>query len=155
MSGLSSIAPFLAGIPYVGTILTTTVGSLGLILPAIGVFALTAGKVLFDVAKWGVGKLGDIAQDIEEKAKKRMFLNNIKKALDNIEKQIVGQIEKININEFKESYINSKFPQKILLENKIKIIKEKHMDTQKLAEKEFFSLEQLKNDLLLVVPEEV
>ncbi|KAA0259407.1 hypothetical protein FHQ18_00580 [Deferribacter autotrophicus] len=148
IEGLSAIAPFLAGIPIVGPVLAG-IGSVGAIaLPVIGSFALAAGKVLFDVAKWGVGKIGDVATVVEEKAKRRIFLNQVKKELDKIESQMISQIEKLNIEEFKENYIKSKFPQKVILEEKIKLIKSKQFETLKLAEEELVSLNNFKSELM-------
>ncbi len=142
----SSAGALLSTIPVVGTIATAT-------LPVIGAFALTAGKILFDVAKWGVGKLGDVASHLEEKAKKKSYLMDIKNSLDKIEKQVLPQIDKINIEEFKTSYLESKFPQKKLLEEKIKLLQERQFQEEKLLNEDLELLEKFKNELLLIHPQ--
>ena len=148
VAGIGSISTLLGGIPLIGGIIATAATSAAVMVPVIGTFALAAGKVLFDVGKWGVGKLGDMAVIAEEKAKKIAYLKQIEKSLKKIESQIVSQIDKININDFRENYIKSKFPQKSILEEKIKIIESKQIETIQIAQEEMLVLEKFKSELL-------
>ncbi len=147
VAGGTAAAPVLAAIPVVGPFLAVGAGIAAAAVPIMGVFALAAGKVLFDVGKWGVGILGKGLEGLEEKAAKTMYANKVDKSLSEIEKQLIGEIDKINLNEFKEKYIESLFPEKILLENKIKLLKEKQLDTQLSTREQIAELEQFKMEL--------
>jgi len=154
IGGFSSVAPFLAAIPYVGPVLAGigTVSSVA--LPVIGAFVLGAGKVLFDVAKWGVNKAGDLAEKTEETIYKKKFIASINKQLDEILQKIISKIQMINVDEFKDTYIKSKFPQKKMLEEKIKMLQNKKIEKFNNAQQIkneilqlYYDLEELKNEL--------
>ncbi len=147
LAGVGAIAPTLALIPVVGPLLAGAAGIGALAIPIVGTFAIATGKVLFDVGKWGVGKVGDVAIYAEEKAKKMAYVNQVKKSLDTIEEQIISDIDKIGVESFEEQYVDSKFPQKSMLEKKIELVKSKQMDTDTHAQEEISELESFKNKL--------
>jgi len=127
----------------------TAIGAFGAVaLPVVGAIALAASKVIFDVGKWGVGKIGDLAQIAEEKARKIAYIRSIEKSLSAIEKTLLKNVDKINLNEFKEEYIKSKFPQKSILEEKIKLINDKKFETTQLSQGDIKILEEFKMSLL-------
>lgn len=141
LGGVSSIAPILGTIPYIGPALMGIGSVTAVTLPIIGAFALGAGKILFDVAKWGINKTGDLAQAAEEKLYKKKYISNINEQLDKILKQIVSQIQMINFDGFKDKYIEIKFPQKEILEAKIKLLKNKKIE-------KFQNITQIKKEIL-------
>ena len=154
MGGLGGVAPMLAAVPYVGSILGGIGAVSTIVLPIVGAFALSAGKILFDVAKWGVNKAGDLTQIAEEKLYKKKYISSINKQLDDIFKQIITQIEMINLEEFKDSYIKTKFPQKQILEEKIELLKNKKLEKSQNLQLEkneilnlYTTIEELKNEL--------
>jgi len=148
LGGLIGASPMLAVIPVVGPILAGVGAVSSVALPAIGAFALGAGKILFDVAKWGVGKAGDLAEIAEEKVYKKKYISAINKQLDKLLKDLVAQIQIVNLEEFKENYIKTKFPQKQLLEEKIKMLKDKKVATN-------YAIQEEKNEVLKLYNEVV
>ena len=144
----------LAAVPYIGPVLAGIGAVSTIALPIVGAFALSAGKILFDVAKWGVNKVGDLTQIAEEKLYKKKYISSINKQLDDIFKQIITQIEMINLEEFKDSYIKTKFPQKQILEEKIELLKNKKLEKSQNLQLEkneilnlYTTIEELKNEL--------
>lgn len=149
--GLSTFIPVVGA--FTAPIFTFLTSTLAASIPAIAAFALAAGKILFDIGKWGVGKIGDAATAFEQQAKKKIFLHNVKTALDKVEAEVISQIDNINISKFNENYISSKFPEKLILEEKMKMIESKQIEEVKLAEPELNSLNQFKNELILILGE--
>jgi small GTP-binding protein len=147
LGGIGSVSPFLVAIPVVGPFLAGATGLAAAAVPVMGVFALAAGQVLFDVGKWGIGVIGTGLEKVEEKAARTMYLKKVDKSLSEIEIQLLAEIDKININTFREKYIESLFPEKVLLENKMKLLKEKQLNTQAATQEQISELEQFKMKL--------
>jgi hypothetical protein len=154
LGGLGGIAPILGMIPGIGGVLGVIGTVASIAVPIVGAFVLSAGKILFDVTKWGVSKAGDLAQIAEEKMYKKKYTSEINKQLDKLSTKIVSQIKMINFDEFKDKYIETKFPQKRLLEEKIKLLQNKKIDKQEDIQKEkneilkfYYEIEEMKNEL--------
>lgn len=149
-AALAPVVPMLAAIPFVGPMLAGVAGIGVIAAPIIGVFALSAGKILFDVGKWGVGMIGDGITIVEEKAKKMAYYNQVKNSLEKIESQIIADIDKVHFESLEEQYINSKFPQKGVLERKIELLKGKQLDALTQTQEEVSELEKFKNNLRIL-----
>ncbi|GEM_PF-1892174 len=147
----SAVGPALVAIPYVGPLLGGLGAASAAVLPIVASAAVTLGRILFDVGKWGVDKLGDIAVKFEEKAKKMSIINEVKRRLDEVRKDITSKIYSININDFRENYINSKFPQKLNLENKIKVIKSKRDETFEIVKENLNGIDDFEVQLKLMI----
>lgn len=154
LGGFASAAPMLGALPFIGPILAGVGTAATISLPIIGAFALGAGKILFDITKWGIGKAGDLAEIAEEKLYKKKYVYSINEELDKIMKQIISQIQIINFDDFKSQYIETKFPQKEILEEKIKLLKNKKIEkyqninqTKNEISKLYYEIEELKNEL--------
>ncbi len=150
LAGLGAIAPTMIAVPVVGPILAGVAGVAGMAIPIVGTFALTAGKIMFDIGKWGVGILGDGMKHLEVQAKKMAYAKQVDKALSEIEKQIVEELNKIDVKDFKNQYINSKFPEKTLLEQKINFITEKQFDEANLIKHGLKEIEDFKNETRMI-----
>ncbi len=147
MAGLGSIAPALIAVPVVGPLLAGVAGVSAMAIPIIGTFALTAGKIMFDVGKWGVGKLGDGMASLELEAKKMAYANHVDKALTKIQQQLFEELNKINIETFNDQYITSKFPEKMQLEQKIEFIEQKQLNEVHIAKEELQEIENFKSSI--------
>jgi len=157
-AGLASVS----AVPIIGsgTILSSLgmAGILGtvstIIVPVIGLFLLSTGKILFDVGKWGVSKASELAEIAEEKIYKHKYIISINKQLNDIEKKILFEIKALNIDNFKEIYIDNKFPQKKSLEQKLKLIQQQQNTKIQLVKQDkeeidklFLLIEGLLNEL--------
>ena len=149
-TGLGSLTPLLAGIPVVGTVLAGATSLTMVAVPAIGVVALTAGKILFDVGKWGVGIIGKGVDILEEKAAKAMYKQKVIKSISEIENQLLKEIDVLNVKEFQEKYIEHLFPEKILLEKKIQLLQEKQSKLELSIQEQILELEEIKINLGVV-----
>ena len=154
LGGFASAAPMLGALPFIGPILAGVGTAATISLPIIGAFALGAGKILFDITKWGIGKAGDLAEIAEEKLYKKKYVYSINEELDKIMKQIISQIQMINFDDFKSQYIERKFPQKEILEEKLKLLKNRKIEkyqninqTKNEISKLYYEIEELKNEL--------
>ena len=157
-AGLASVS----AVPIIGsgTILSSLgmAGILGtvstIVVPVIGLFLLSTGKILFDIGKWGVSKASELAEIAEEKIYKHKYIISINKQLNDIEKKILFEIKALNIDNFKEIYIDNKFPQKKSLEQKLKLIQQQQNTKIQLVKQDkeeidklFLLIEGLLNEL--------
>lgn len=153
LAGLGPAAPALAFIPVVGPVLAGAAGIAAAAIPIIGVVALAAGKVLFDVSKWGVGVIGSGVAILEEKAQKKKYSLQISKSLDKIKETILSEIQKINLDNFKDDYIKQKFPQKTVLEKKMKLLENKQSQQNQLTTEKIDEIINYKNKILQLAGE--
>ena len=119
----------------VGTLLAPIAGTLGvaggvLALP----FLLPIAKIAWDTGKWGVDKVGDAAKVAEEKILKEKYIYSVGSSIDKVMKITIDNIDTINSSDFMDNYIDAKFPQKKVLENKIKVIESKKADQRVLSD---------------------
>jgi len=153
IAGFGAMAPTLALIPYAGTALAGIATISAAAVPIVGVVALAAGKVLFDVAKWGVGIVGSGVDIVAKKAQKKKYVLHIFKSLDDIQEQILSEIEKVNLDNFKENYIKEKFPKKVVLEEKIRLLETKYNSETQISHHKIDEIESIRNKLLQIVGE--
>ena len=153
MASFGALSPALLAIPAVGPLLSGIAVVSGAAVPIIGVVALAAGKVLFDIGKWGVGIIGKGGKIIEEKAKRSRYIKEVHKSLDIINKQILEEIDKINLDHFKDNYIEQKFPQKIILEDKIILDKKNQNLKIKISNEKVEHINNFKEDIFKLAGE--
>jgi len=154
IGGVGSVLGAGVAIPGIGPALATIGAGLTGGLAIIGVFVVGAGKVLFDVGKWGVKKIGELAEYMEEQLYKKKFIREVNKQLDTLLRQLVWNIKEIDIDQFKSQYIEHKFPQKKILEKKMEMAKTRRATeiAQVAEEKEailafYNQLKELSNEL--------
>ena len=136
---IGSIGASITSVPIIGGYLATALGGIGIAGASVGLFfaipfLLPIGKILFDTGKWGVGKIGDAAKDAEEKILKEKYILHVNNSIDKVMKQTIENIEKIDSKSFIDNYIENKFPQKQIIEKKIKVIEEKKEMQRQLNE---------------------
>jgi len=144
LSALGTVAS--SFIPGVGGIVA---GILGSTISIAGTLAIQAGKVAFDLAKWGVKGIGEAANKIEDIAKVKQYQKRVKQSIDAIKTNLVKTIEtEINPDAYIEAYINEKFPQKNELEQKIELAKKEFEYNTRDSDKIKSKLTQIKNSFL-------
>lgn len=136
---IGSIGASITSVPIIGGYLATALGGIGIAGASVGLFfaipfLLPIGKILFDTGKWGVEKIGDAAKDAEEKILKEKYILHVNNSIDKVMKQTKENIERIDSKSFIDNYIENKFPQKQVIEKKIKIIEEKKEMQRQLNE---------------------
>ena len=113
---------------YTPTILTIGAVGVGLsfvpviggTIGTIGILAMQASKIVFNLAKWGVKLVGNFTNSIENQIKLKQYQASIENSINQIENDIILNIDKeFDSNSYIDSFINEKFPQKEELEKRI------------------------------------
>ena len=134
-----SYAPTVLTVGGIGATIAAGATVAGVAFPAflpfgllISSFVVTLGKTIFDASKivfgagkWGVEKISGIASGVELELIKKRYVSSVENELENIKYKTIENIKNtFQSEEYIESYISDKFPEKDELEKKIYISKE-------------------------------
>ncbi|MCD6585892.1 MAG: dynamin family protein, partial [Desulfobacteraceae bacterium] len=151
VGGLGAISPTLLAIPVFGPFLAAAAGAGAAALPVVGAFVAGAVAVVGKAALWGLKAAKNCAGTIEKKAQRMNYKREVLKALDVVKREMLaGQNISLELDKFILQYIEEKFPEKTILERKMKVINEKY---QNVTEKDQGTIElvnQLMEDISLI-----